>query len=61
MCLYTELINQDQYTSQQCAEIMGELTGSTDPNAWASTKAIISLNYTIERAATIFKDVADFQ
>ena len=37
------------------------MTGTNDVNAWASTKAIINMNYTIERAATIFKDVADFQ
>ena len=61
MCLYSELTNQDQLTSQQCYEIMVAMTGTNDVNAWASTKAIINMNYTIERAATIFKDVADFQ
>ena len=40
---------------------MQAMTGTPDINLWASTKAIININYTIERAATIFKDVADFQ
>lgn len=61
MYLYTELVNSSQLSAQQCFEIMQAMTGTADINLWASTKAIISLNYTIERAATIYKDVADFQ
>ena len=61
MYLYTELVNSNQLSAQQCFEIMQTMTGTADINLWASTKAIINLNYTIERAATIYKDVADFQ
>lgn len=60
MCLYTELTNSDKLSSKQCYDIMSGLTGTTDTNLWNATKAIINLNYTIERAATIYKDVADF-
>lgn len=60
MCLYTELTNSDKLSSKQCFDLMAALTSTTDVNLWNSTKAIINLNYTIERAAVIYKDVADF-
>lgn len=61
MYLYSLLTNPDQITAKQAFETMVDMTGSSDPNTWQSTKAVIYLIYTIERAAVIYKDVADFQ
>lgn len=59
--LYTQLVNEQQFSPQQCAEILTSFTGTNDPNLWTTTKAVINMNYSIDRAAKIYKDVADFK
>lgn len=61
MFFYSELTNPDQVSEKEAFEIMTQMTGVSDPNQWQCTKAVIFLNYTIQRAAVIYKDVADFQ
>ena len=59
MCLFSKLTNADQYSEQQCFEVMEQMTGINNSLAWNMTKAVLLMNYTVEKAATIYKDVAD--
>lgn len=61
MCLYTELLNQDQFSESKCAEIITNMTGNNNPETWNFTKAIIKIDYSILRAEHIYKDVADYK
>lgn len=61
LCLFSELTNSDQYSEKQAYDIVCSMTGNSDTSTWNFTKAVIYLNYTIECAAMIYKDVADFE
>lgn len=61
MCLFTSLMNPQQYNDEECYNIVSAYTGTNDVATWNFTKAIINLNYSILCAPKVYKDVVDFK